>query len=93
MEFQKRHLPHAYILVTLKDGYKLTTVKDIGEYISAVIPDRENDSVLYNIVVQNRIYGPCNSRCIVNSKCFKLYPKEFPDEIVILSDGYPYYRR
>ena len=93
VEFQKRGLPHAHILVTLKDGYKLTTVQDINKYISAKIPDHENDSVLYNIVVQNMIHGPCDSRCIVNGKCSKHYPKEFRDETVISSDSYPYYRR
>ena len=93
VEFQKRGLPHAHILVTLKDGYKLTTVQDIAKYISAEIPDHENDSVLYNIVVQNMIHGPCDSRCIVNGKCSKHYQKEFRDETVISSDSYPYYRR
>ena len=84
VEFQKRGLPHAHILVTLKDGYKLTTVQDIDKYISAEIPDHENDSVLYNIVVKNMIHGPCDSRCIVNGKCSKHYPKEFRDDTVII---------
>ena len=53
VEFQKRGLPHAHILDTLKDGYKLTTVNDIDKFIS----DLEIDPVLYNIVVHNMIHA------------------------------------
>ena len=62
VEFQKRDLPHAHILVTLKNGYKLSTVNDIGKYISAEIPDSETDLILSNTVVNNMIHGPCYSR-------------------------------
>ena len=48
---------------------------------------------MYNIVVQNMIHGLCNSRCIVNGIYSKHYPKEFRDETVISTDGYPYYRQ
>ena len=43
VKFQKRGLPHAHILVTLKNGYKLSTVNDIDKYISAEIPGSETD--------------------------------------------------
>ena len=69
VEFQKRGLPHAHILVTLKDGYKLTTVNDIDKFTSAEIPDIEIYPVLYNIVVHNIIHGSCDIRCIVEGKC------------------------
>ena len=93
MEFRNLGSPHAHILFTLKDGYKFTTVQDIDKYISAKIPNHENDSVFYNNVVQNMIHGPCNSKCIVNGKCSKHYLKKFWGETVISSDDYPYYRR
>ena len=35
VEFQNRGLPHRHILVTLKNGYELSTVNDIDKYISA----------------------------------------------------------
>ena len=92
VEFQKQGLPHAHILVSLKEGYNLTTVPDIDKHISAEIRDYENDSVLYNLLFR-MIHGPSDSRYIVNGKCSKHYPKEFRDETVISSDGYPYYRR
>ena len=65
VEFQKRGLPHAHILVTIKNGYKLSTENDIDKYISAEIPDSETDPVLYNTVINNMIHGPCDSRCII----------------------------
>ena len=93
VEFQKRGLPHAHILVTLKNGYKLSTVNDIDKYISAEIPDSETDSILYNTVVNNMIYGPCDSRCIIKGQCSKHYPREFREETIMSPDGYPYYKR
>ena len=92
VEFQKRGLPHAHILDTLKDGYKLTSVNDIDKFISAEIPDLEIESILYNIVVHNIIHGLGDSRHIVEGKCSKHYPKEFREEMVISSNGYSYYR-
>lgn len=91
VEFQKRGLPHAHILVTLKE--KLSTSDKIDEYISAEIPDPETDQELYDIVTQNMIHGPCNERCLVNGKCSKYYPKDFREETVLNADGYPFYRR
>ena len=58
VELQKRGLPHAHILVTLKNGYKLSTENDIDKYISAEIPDSEKDPILYNTVVNSMIHGP-----------------------------------
>ena len=71
VEFQKRGLPHAHILVTLKNGYKLSTVNDIDKYISAEIPDSETDPIWYNTVVNNMIHGLCDSRCIIEGQCSK----------------------
>ena len=93
VEFQTRSLPHVHILVNLKDGYKLTTVNDIEKFIPAEIPDLEIDPVLYNIEIHNIIHSPCHSRCIVEGKFSKHYPKEFCEETVMSYDGYSYYRR
>ena len=92
-EFQKRGLPHAHILVTLKNDYKLSTVNDINKYIPAEIPDSEADPILYNTLVNNMIHGPCDSRCIIEGQCSKHYPREFREETIMSPDGYPYYKR
>ena len=39
VEFQKRGLPHANILIILEDDYKLNKTDDYDEIISAEIPD------------------------------------------------------
>ena len=41
IEFQKRGLPHAHILVILEDDYKLNNTDDYDQVISAEIPDPE----------------------------------------------------
>ena len=43
VEFQKRGLPHAHILVTLCHGNKLTKLAVVNKLISAEIPDSEHD--------------------------------------------------
>ena len=47
VEFQKRGLPHAYILVTLCHGDKSTTPAVVDKFISAEISDSEQDAELY----------------------------------------------
>ena len=66
VKFQKRGLPHAHILVTLKDGYKLFTENDIDKYISAEISDSGTDQILYITVINNMIHRPCDSRCMID---------------------------
>ena len=41
IEFQKRGLPHAHALFTLKDKHKLLNASEIDRVISAQIPDPE----------------------------------------------------
>ena len=93
VEFKKRSLPHAHILVTLKDGYKLPTVNDIDKFISAQISECKTDLILYNTVVNNMIHVPCDSRCIIDGEYSKHYPREFRKEIIISCDRYPNYKR
>jgi hypothetical protein len=98
IEFQKRGLPHAHILVFLRPDFRILHPNKIDKIISAEIPDKEIDPHLYDIVSTLMIHGPCGeqnwkSPCMVNKKCSKYYPKKFVDQTVIDSDGYPVYRR
>lgn len=95
VEWQKRGLPHAHILVWLVN--KITT-DEIDNVISAEIPDQTIDPELFKVVKKNMIHGPCgsinvNSPCMVNGKCTKRYPRLLVSETVTGNDGYPLYRR
>ncbi|TMI79656.1 MAG: hypothetical protein E6H10_14970 [Bacteroidetes bacterium] len=98
VEFQKRGLPHAHILLIMNQDDKIRDLEDIDDTICAEIPDRNIDPDLYNIVSRNMMHGPCgsgypNSPCMTDGKCSKRYPRQFCDETMANEDGYPIYRR
>ncbi|GFU61435.1 helitron_like_N domain-containing protein [Trichonephila clavipes] len=73
IEWQKRGLPHAHILVWLKDRIR---PEEIDQIISAEIPDPLIDQELFDIVTKHMIHGPCGafnmtSPCMENGKCKK----------------------
>ncbi|GJY26770.1 DNA helicase PIF1, ATP-dependent [Tanacetum coccineum] len=82
VEFQKRGLPHAHILLFLEPEDKLTTTGHIDKYISAEIPDKDEDPELYQIVNDHMMHGPCGAErpscpCTVNNKCTKKFLKQY----------------
>lgn len=95
IEWQKRGLPHAHILIWLVDRLISVNIDDI---ISAEIPDPEEDPVLFEIVCKHMIHGPCGelnskSPCMKDNICTKRYPKDFIQETQSGNDSYPRYRR
>ncbi|KAH9070485.1 hypothetical protein Ae201684P_002842 [Aphanomyces euteiches] len=92
VEFQKRGLPRAHILVIFSGDDKIKTTADIDSIISAEIPDKEKNPRLHKIVTTCMIHK-CSDRCLENGKCKKNFPKAYRDETSIGSDGYPLYRR
>ncbi|GJQ94135.1 ATP-dependent DNA helicase PIF1-like protein [Tanacetum coccineum] len=98
IEFQKRGLPHCHILLWLEEEDKLTTPSHIDKYISAEIPDKEEDPELYQIVKDHMMHGPCGPEnpscpCTVDFKCTKKFPKQFNESTFIDESGYAIYRR
>uniref|UniRef100_A0A182HPH8 Helitron helicase-like domain-containing protein n=1 Tax=Anopheles arabiensis TaxID=7173 RepID=A0A182HPH8_ANOAR len=94
VEWQKRGLPHAHILIWLVDKIR---PEDIDSLISAEIPDPSRDQLLFDIVTTNMIHGPCGalnslSPCMAEGKCTKRFPKQFTNETITNVDGYPIYR-
>jgi hypothetical protein len=98
IEFQKRGLPHAHILLFLHPSSKYPTLDDINKIISAEIPHPEQEKELYQLVKKHMIHGPCglsnmSSPCMPTGKCSKYYPKNYQQETIVDQDGYPVYRR
>ncbi|CAE1264894.1 unnamed protein product [Acanthosepion pharaonis] len=80
VEWPKRSLPHAHILIWLCDKIEAT---EIDHLISAEIPDPSADPELYEIVTTNLIHGPCGSHYNYTNcdnsdgKCTRQYPRDF----------------
>ena len=98
VEFQKRGLPHAHILLFFHPEDKHKSGTDIDKIIIAEIPDKEAYPKLYDAVKNYMMHGPCskarpNSPCMNDGKCSKYFPKKFSEETTFDEDGYPLYRR
>ena len=98
IEFQKRGLPHAHILIILDDSSKPRNTDDFDRIVSAEIPDKSLHPQAYETVTKSMVHGPCgilnpNSPCMVDGKCSKNYPKDFIEQTQANIDGYPEYRR
>lgn len=98
IEFQKRGLPHAHILITLHSDDKINGVADIDKFVCAEIPDMQTHPKLHELVKQHMIHGPCgvlnlNSVCMRDGKCSKMFPKNFCSTTSDSVNGYPVYRR
>ncbi|CAH9109238.1 unnamed protein product [Cuscuta europaea] len=98
VEFQKRGLLHAHIVLWVyeKERYVLATY--IDKIISAEIPDEKCDPEYYTMVKELMIHGPCGllnkkSSCMVGNRCTKYFPKKFVRQTTIDKSGFPLYRR
>ncbi|XP_074300583.1 uncharacterized protein LOC141631864 [Silene latifolia] len=60
VEFQKRGLPHAHMLIILKPPYKLNSPSDFDKFVSAEIPHSDNQR-LRALVLKHMIHDPCGN--------------------------------
>ena len=98
IEFQKRGLPHAHMLIFLSTEDKIHDAQSIDAVISAEIPDPLLDPLCYQVVEKFMFHGPCGaacpkSPCTVDGKCTKHFPKKFCPETCVDGDGFPRYKR
>ncbi|XP_074314363.1 uncharacterized protein LOC141649576 [Silene latifolia] len=59
IEFQKRGLPHVHIVLWLHLDNKIQNTNGVDRFIRAEIPDKENEPLLYHVVTEFMIHGPC----------------------------------
>ncbi|XP_017221469.2 uncharacterized protein LOC108198216 [Daucus carota subsp. sativus] len=98
IEFQKRGLPHAHMLIWLHPKDKPNSVEEIDRLVSAEIPDPSTDKIGYAAVKNYMIHGPCGkdhsySACMVNNKCSRHFPKKYNGITCFDECGFPIYRR
>ena len=109
IEFQKRGLPHAHILLILAAGDRVFTPELVDSIVVAELPpdpedtadpkEKEQRQRLQKIILSNMVHGPCgkakpDSPCMEDGKCTKHFPKEFQKKTVVDTDNnYPVYRR
>ena len=103
IEFQKRGLPHAHLLIILSNDDRVSCSADVDNIISAELPpdpalfpdgskQRAQAEQLEKIVMQNMIHGPCGKvtpscSCMVEGKCSKGFPKKFSEKTVLCPDN------
>jgi len=97
MEFQKRGVPHAHILLWLNGENKLQTTRDIDRVISAKLLDANIYPKISKVVSSYMIHGPCGlarfkSPCTKEGRRSKFYPKKFTSTTTIDEDGYSCYK-
>lgn len=86
IEYQKRGLLHAHILVINDPEDKPQNLKDYDRIISAEIPDRNLYPLAYDTVTGNMIHGLCGTILNPNAPymdkilgCTKKIPKQFAE--------------
>ena len=94
IEFQKRGLPHAHMLIHLDEEDKLRDADDVDSLISAEIPNQDDHPALYETIKSCMVHGPCghlnpNSVCMVDGKCSKNFPKDYSANTMVNVNGYP----
>ncbi|XP_028110293.1 uncharacterized protein LOC114308820 [Camellia sinensis] len=98
IEYQKRGLPHAHMVIILDENDKLRTPDDYDNIVRAEIPDKRLEPRLYSAVLKHMVHGPCGmyneqSPCMTNGRCKRHFPKPFSPITTLRNDSYPVYRR
>lgn len=93
IEFQKRGLPHAHMLLMHDDDVPKTP-EEIDNVICAEIPSPETSPRLHKNMIAYKIHGPkhdSTARCMEGGNCTKFFPKDFA--VTVITSGFPVYRR
>jgi hypothetical protein len=100
IEFQKRGLPHAHLLLWLHPAFKPKIGRDIDDLVCAELPDPRStdprERELFELVQKHMMHGPCgrdhpDCPCMKDGACRRRFPKPFRQETAIPDDGYVLY--
>jgi hypothetical protein len=74
VEFQKRGLSFAHILIVFTENCKPHMVEDVDRMISAELPNSETNKLAHEMVARCMMHGPCgatfpNAPCMEEGKC------------------------
>lgn len=72
IEFQKRGLPHAHLLIFSANADKPRTPQQIDLMVCAQLPGEYADPDLFKAVTRHMLHGPCGRGC--NAKCVCINP-------------------
>ena len=91
IEWQKRGLPHAHILLCLEAAAKIVIVNQVDNLVNAEIPDKTKHKLVFETVSSSMMHGPCglgypNAPCMKEGRCSKGFPKEFREETILAKD-------
>lgn len=87
IEFQKRGLPHAHILLFLENNSKPVTAEDFER------SELPNDPELYQLVLKHMIHRCSPEFCQKNGPCSKKFPKPFNENTRIQEHNEVIYKR
>jgi hypothetical protein len=98
IEWQKRGLPHAHILLILHSDHKPRGPDEYDRMVSAELPDKDAHPTLFEVVTSCMVHGPCGTinphcTCMADGVCSKGYPKAFTEHTTNTTGSYPTYRR
>jgi hypothetical protein len=93
IEFQKRGLPLAHILICLDEKDKINTVEVVNRVVSAQIPDEKLHPLAYATVTKCLMHGPFGAEyplaaCMKDGYCSKHFPKPLQEETMLEQDKY-----
>ena len=93
IEFQKRGLAHAHILLFMKNQDKVTTAESVDQLIWAELPDPDIHPELFELVLEFMIHE-CDYRCLdEKGKCTRHFPKPYSEETIVLDNKITKYKR
>lgn len=99
IEFQKRGLPHAHVLVFLSKKDQARVRKNPDNYVCAEIPNQQSQRKLHDLVTKHMIHRPCDQvRCnctkdTKNGLCKDRFPKPLCERTYVDEKGFTNYRR